>query len=197
VLSVQRPHPASHDHFRHRHTGVIDTFPNICEINSSIDLSFQFQSCFQRQILQYQLPPASGGLCPQTPWPGALPQDHTLPPDTIIIIIIIRFVKRQNVKRLPWRWKTSVAPGIGSPSALAMFTTVPRPLKYYFHHCMQNIPHHKQCLQRNDDIIIIIVISQVHNFQQQAIMCKNSTKHTIVHSGPKFIHINHTQCTGH
>ena len=27
----------------------------------------------------------------------------------IIIIIIIRFVKRQNVKRLPWRYKTSVA----------------------------------------------------------------------------------------
>ena len=24
--------------------------------------------------------------------------------ETIIIIIIIRFVKRQNVKRLPWRW---------------------------------------------------------------------------------------------
>ena len=27
-----------------------------------------------------------------------------LPVDIIIIIIIIRFVKRQNVKRLPWRY---------------------------------------------------------------------------------------------
>jgi len=33
LLSVQRPHPASHTHFRHGHISVTDT----CEINSTID----------------------------------------------------------------------------------------------------------------------------------------------------------------